>query len=60
MKGRSVDEADIGSQQCYSLLTKKRSLANTSLTEVERQIYYVALHSKCGSDQYFYILGRLS
>lgn len=37
-----------------ALLAIKRSLANTLLTEVDRQIYYEALHAKCRSEFGYY------
>ncbi|WP_258074311.1 hypothetical protein [Brevibacillus laterosporus] len=37
-----------------ALLSIKKSLANTPLTEVDRQIYYEAIHAKCRSEFGYY------
>ncbi|MDN9011104.1 hypothetical protein [Brevibacillus laterosporus] len=54
LKDDQLMQQILEASSAIALLSIKRNLANTPLTEVDRQIYYEAIHAKCRSEFGYY------
>ncbi|MBG9786997.1 hypothetical protein ABD74_04695 [Brevibacillus laterosporus] len=54
LKDDQLMQQILEASSAIALLSIKKNLANTPLTEVDRQIYYEAIHAKCRSEFDYY------